>query len=229
MSPEIFDLFPLSVFKDKVDIPQDEKNTIIDFILNTEKKTSNLDKKKGDAWLGDTKGQEFLFKNSIMKNLANIISQKIRLYTNMLNIDNDKLSFFYQRSWATISRQKERIQPHSHDQSNISFAYYPLKPKDSGDIKFILEPPNEIAKGLFAKEKLDLGLLKSINIRNAPNVDLYIEENEIIIFPSKIKHSTNLNITEKPRISISGDVTVMLKDSYKHERLMPHFENWQAF
>ena len=56
-----------------------------------------------------------------------------------------------------------------------------------------------------------------------------LEENEIIIFPSKIKHSTNLNITEKPRISISGDVTVMLKDSYKHERLMPHFENWQAF
>ena len=38
MSPEIFDLFPLSVFKDKVNISQDEKNTIIDFILNTEKK-----------------------------------------------------------------------------------------------------------------------------------------------------------------------------------------------
>ena len=84
----------------------------------------------------------------------------------ILCIDNEKLSFFYQRSWATITKTKEQIQPHSHDQSNISFAYYPLKPKNSGDIRFIAEPQNEIAKGLFQKEKLDLGLLKLVNKRN---------------------------------------------------------------
>ena len=36
-------------------------------------------------------------------------------------------------------------------------------------------------------------------------------------------------LSENPRISISGDVTIMLKNSYGHERLMPHFNNWQQF
>ena len=143
----------------------------------------------------------------------------------MLSLDNAKLTFFYQRSWATITKNKERIHPHSHDQSNISFAYYPLKPENSGDIRFIVEPQNEIAKGLFHEEKLKLGLLKNIDHRNTPNVDLRIQEDDIIIFPSKTKHSTTPNVTQKPRISISGDVTIMLKDSSGHERLMPHFNN----
>ena len=147
----------------------------------------------------------------------------------MLCLDNNQLSFFYQRSWATITKTKERIQPHSHDQSNISFAYYPLKPKNSGNIRFIVEPQNEIAKGLFHKEKLDLGLLKEVTKRNTPNIDLNVEEDNIIIFPSKTKHSTTPNVTQNPRISISGDVTIMLKDSSGHERLMPHFKNWQQF
>ena len=229
MNAEIFDLFPLTVFKDKIEISQKEKNKIIEFIFNSEKETKHIKQRKGDAWLGDTKGHEYLFKNPIMKNLSNLVSEKIKLYTKMLSLNNEKLSFFYQRSWATITKTKERIQPHSHDQSNISFAYYLLKPKNSGNIRFIVEPQNEIAKGLFHKEKLDLGLLKEVTKRNTPNIDLNIEEDNIIIFPSKTKHSAIPNITENPRISISGDVTIMLKDSSGHERLMPHFKNWQQF
>ena len=229
MDHKLFDIFPLTVFQDKIRIEESEKNKIIDFIFDTEKNSQDLNKRQGDAWLGDTKGHEYLFKNKIMHNLANLIGQKIKIYTNMLNLDNDKLSFFYQRTWATITKKKERIQPHSHDQSNISFAYYPLKPKDTGDIRFIVEPQNEIAKGLFHEEKFKLGLLKKIDYRNTPNVDLKINEDDIIIFPSKTKHSTTINTTQNARISISGDITIMLKDSFGHERLMPHFDNWDEF
>ena len=72
-------------------------------------------------------------------------------------------------------------------------------------------------------------MLKKIDHRNTPNVDLRIDEDDIIIFPSKTKHSTTPNITNNARISISGDITIMLKDSFGHERLMPHFSNWQQF
>ena len=229
MNAEFFDLFPLTVFKDKIEISQKEKHKIIEFIFNSEKETKHIKQRKGDAWLGDIKGHEYLFKNPIMKNLSNLVSEKIKLYTEMLSLDNKKLSFFYQRSWATITKTEERIQPHSHDQSNISFAYYLLKPENSGNIRFISEPQNEIAKGLFHKEKLDLGLLKNVNKRNTPNIDLHIEEGDIVIFPSKTMHATIPNITKNPRISISGDVTIMLANSYGHERMMPHFNNWQQF
>jgi len=230
MKPEIFDLFPLSVFKDKILLQPNEKQEILEYIFDMEKKTENLDKRKYDAWLGDTKGHEFLLKNPKMHHLAILIGEKIKAYTEMLSIENKKIDFFYQRSWATITRKQERIHVHSHDQSNISFAYYPLKPENSGNISFLVEPPqNEIASGLLHQEKKDIGLLKNFNKRNAPTVDIHINEDDIVIFPSKTKHATIPNPTNDPRISISGDVTIMLKDSFGHERLMPHYNNWQSF
>ena len=229
MDAQVFDLFPLSVLKDKILLSANEKKQIINRIFESEKETENINKRKNDAWLGDTRGHEYLLKHPKMKKLASLIAEKVKAYTEMLSLDNDKLCFFYQRSWATITRTRERIQPHSHDQSNISFAYYPLKPEHSGDIRFIVQPQNEIAIGLFHQEKLKLGLLKEVNKRNTPNIDLHIEEDDIVIFPSKIKHSTIPNKTENPRISISGDISIMLKDSFGHERLMPHYNNWQQF
>ena len=70
MNAEFFDLFPLTVFKDKIKISQNEKRKIIDFIFNFEKETKEIKKRKGDAWLRDTKGQEYLFKNPILQLLC---------------------------------------------------------------------------------------------------------------------------------------------------------------
>ena len=148
MKPEVFDLFPLSVLKDKILLSSNEKQELLEHIFNIEKDTENIKKRKNDAWLGDTKGHEFFLKNKKMLKLSKLIGEKIRLYTEMLSLDNKKILFFFQRSWATITRKEERIHPHSHDQSNISFAYYPLKPENSGNIRFIVQPQNEIATGL---------------------------------------------------------------------------------
>ena len=63
------------------------------------------------------------------------ISSEIKKYINFLNIDNDQIDLFYQRSWATISDKIENISPHIHAQSHISFAYY-LK-KDSNDSNIV--------------------------------------------------------------------------------------------
>ena len=230
MNASFIDLFPLSVLKDKILLSVEEKKKIITYILTIEKETSDIQKlSKNDAWLGDTKGQEFLLKKPNMEKLERLISEKIKLYTEMLGINNDKLNFYYQRSWATITRKAERIKPHAHVQSNISFAYYLLKPKNSGDLRFNTEPQNEIATGLFSGENISLGLLNNANIRNTPNADVNIKEDDIIIFPSKSRHSTIPNQTNETRISISGDITIMLKDSFGYEKIMPHFNRWQPF
>lgn len=229
MNAVFFDLFPLSVFQDKIILSNDEKNKLIDYIFKTEEETKRIKKvSENDAWLGDSKGHEFLLKNPLMQKLEKLISAKVRLYAEMLDINSSKLDFFYQRSWATITRESERIKPHSHVQSNISFAYYLLKPENSGDLRFNSEPQNEIATGLFSGENVSLGLLKKVNIRNTPNADVNIKEDDIVIFPSKARHSTIPNQSNKPRISISGDITIMLKDSTGHEKIMPHYKRWQC-
>ena len=165
-----------------------------------------------------------------MHNLAKLIGEKVKAYAEMLSVDNEKINFFYQRSWATITRKEENIKIHSHDQSNISFAYYLLKPENSGNISFLVEPPpNEFAAGLLHEEKIKIGLLKNFSKRNAPTVDIHTKEDDIVIIPSKTKHATLPNTSNNPRISISGDISIMLKDSFGHERLMPHYNNWQSF
>lgn len=153
MKPEVFDLFPLSVLKDKILLSPNEKQKLLEYIFSIEEETEDIKKRKQDAWLGDTKGHEFLLQNKKMHKIAKLIGEKIKVYTEMLSLDNEKLHFYYQRSWATITRKEERIQPHSHDQSNISFAYYPLKPENSGNLRFMVQPQNEIATGLFHQEK----------------------------------------------------------------------------
>ena len=58
MDAKIFDFFPLTVLKDKIEISQKEKHKIIDFIFSSEKETKHITQRKGDAWLGDTRGHE---------------------------------------------------------------------------------------------------------------------------------------------------------------------------
>ena len=228
MKPQILELFPLTIFSDQILMSESERKKIIQHILNVEKKTENIKKSEDDAWVGDRKGDEFLLKKKIMHNLANLIGDKIRLYIDLLNIDKNKIQIFLQRSWATVTRNKENIKLHSHDQSNISFAYYPLKPKKSGHISFFCQNhPNEIANGLFHQDALNLGILNNITQRNAQTIDVNVQEGCIVIFPSKTKHYTKPNFSNEPRISISGDVSIVLNDSFGFEKFMPHFQNWQ--
>jgi len=70
------------------------------------------------------------------------------------------------------------------------------------------------------------GVIKELNIFNASNIDIPVEENDIIIFPSKTLHGTQSNKTNDERISISGDVVCVSKNSELLETIMPPINNW---
>ena len=194
------------------------------------KKHNIEEKKTNNAWTGDTKGYEFLFSNSLFKNLSNKISKTIVKYLETFEINTDLLDIFYQRSWATITENEQSINFHTHSQSNISFAYYLLKPKDSGGIIFKSnELQNEIAKNIFTSSKLEKSLINKANAYNSDRSMFDLEQDSIIIFPSKTPHATAPNKSGLPRISISGDITIMLKESKGFEHLMPNFKNWTKF
>ena len=42
----------------------------------------------------------------------------------VIKFDDNKIDMYMNRSWATVSYGKEKILPHKHKQSHISFAYY---------------------------------------------------------------------------------------------------------
>ena len=65
-------------------------------------------------------------------------------------------------------------------------------------------------------------LLAKNNIDNICKLEYTNKSRKIILITQYYK-------TNNERISISGDVTIMLKDSNGFEHLMPNFENWTKF
>ena len=226
MSDSFIDLFALSVYRRKLGIDADYQTQLCQRVLEMERPQPEEE----SAWLGDTAGFEFLFREPEFEKLFASIGEAVRSYTDALGLNNDLLSFYFQRSWATVSREGQRIFEHAHHQSHVSFAYYLKKPADGGGIYFsVAEHPNEFAAGLFTLSKAELEIIKRPGDRTLNRIYVEPEEGEILIFPSKTLHSTAPNMTTDPRISISADIVVTLKDSSGHETLMPAIENWQRF
>ena len=226
---KVINLFPLTIVQDNIMIEEAERNLLVSEIKKMKNKIDS-NNKSSYAWTGDTKGYEFLFSNKLFKNLANKISNSVINYLQTLEINTDLLDIYYQRSWATITEAEQKINFHTHSQSNISFAYYLLKPKNSGGIIFRSnELQNEVAKNIFTNSKMEKSLIKKANVYNSDKSMFDPIQDSIIIFPSKTPHATLPNNSNSSRISISGDITIMLKNSEGFEHLMPNFKNWTKF
>ena len=226
---KVLNLFPSSIIQDKILINQNIKNEMTEEIKNMLLNSKNRrDKGQQDSWTGDTQGFEYIFKNEKFNLLLQEVKKKIIKYINHLGIDDNKIDIYMTRSWATVSSGNEKILRHKHKQSHISFAYYLKKNLEDSNIIFYDEYfQNEIIPGLFTSRTMRAGgVLKEINLFNTPSVDVKIEEDDIIVFPSKTPHGTQSNKSNRERISISGDVVCIAKKSELLETMMPPINNW---
>ena len=227
---KVHNFFPLSILQDQIKLTDKEKINLINDIRAMKSNSQNFDYQKNDAsWTGDTQGYEYIFNIPKFENLFLEIKKKIEIYLDFLKIDKDQIEIYIQRSWATISVSGEVISKHQHLQSHLSFAYY-LK-KNVEDSNFIIyddDKKNEFIPGLFgSKTLIQKKLIKEISFSTATRIALDVKEDDIVIFPSKTPHSTDQIKTNSERISISGDVIFVAKDTTNIEHLMPNFKNWK--
>ena len=227
---KIHNFFPLSIFQDQIQMSTEEKNNLINEIRKMKDLSKNSDYKlKNASWTGDTQGFEYLHKNKTFDKLFEEIKKKITLYLDFLKVNHNQLDFFLSRSWATISNNKEAIARHEHLQSHISYAYY-LK-KSPEDANFILHDEikrNEFIPALFTSKTLQKEkVVIEPTYASAPRINLEVKEDDIVIFPSKTPHGTDQALNNNERISISGDVIFLAKDSNLLEHLTPSFKNWK--
>ncbi len=225
----LINLFPLTIIKDKIEISEEDKNVMINEIRDMKKNSKNLRyQTETNAWTGDTQGFEFIHKNKKFKKLFDEIIKRVWGYLNCVEIDSKLVDIYIQRSWATISIGNERIKKHRHFQSHISFAYYLKKNKqDSNFVVFDESYKNEIMPGIFRSDTaLQKGIVKKMNQFNVTQAIVNVEENDIVIFPSKTIHSTQPTQNNDERISISADIVCVAKDSNLLEMGMPPLNQW---
>ena len=227
-----YNLFPLTIYKSKIELDILEKESLENEIFLIEKNTKNQDyKTHNKAWTGDTQGFANLHHNKKFENLFNQIKVHIQNYLEKLHIDTKQTNIYYQRAWATISRGLENISPHIHAQSHVSFAYYLKKSSSESKILFLDQNKNnEIIPGLFSSKSINKkNIIKERDEHNTSAITFDVEEDDIVIFPSKTLHSTQANIKNDLRISLSADITILAKDSENLEHLIPAFKDWKKF
>ena len=227
-----YNLFPLTIYKSKIELNMLEKESLENEIFLMEKNTKNQDyKTHNKAWTGDTQGFANLHHNKKFENLFNQIKVHIQNYLEKLHIDTKQTNMCYQRAWATISRGLENISPHIHAQSHVSFAYYLKKSSSESKILFLDQNKNnEIIPGLFSSKSINKkNIIKERDEHNTSAITFDVEEDDIVIFPSKTLHSTQANIKNDLRISLSADITILAKDSENLEHLIPAFKDWKKF
>lgn len=227
---KILNFFPLSILQDQINLSDEKKNSLISEARNMKNDSQNTKYKQDNAsWTGDTQGHEFIHKNPKFDEFFLELKKKVYLYLDFLKIDKNQIEPFLQRSWVTISVGKEAISEHKHLQSHLSFAYY-LK-KDTEDSNFVLYDEayrNEFIPGLFnSKTIMEKKVVKEMSISTATRINVAVKENDIILFPSKTLHSTQPNKSNIERISISGDITFLGKETNLLEHLIPNYENWK--
>lgn len=229
-SKNFISVFPLTFFSDKIEIDNNYKKKLVSLILDDEKKSTKKKPNDSWSWTGDVYGNEYLHNHKHFIDLFNKFSKKIIIYCNGLGYDSNKFNFYYLRSWATISRNKERIKTHSHRQSHISFAYYLQLPENSGGLTIHNTTyQNQLIAGYDGYNFNRTELIK-MNPLNTTAMNLHAEESGIIIFPSKTEHSTLVGTNEKPRISISADVVLTLKEEIKNtETGLTDITKWKKF
>ena len=81
--------------------------------------------------------------------------------------------------------------------------------------------------GIFRSENaLQKGIVKKMNQFNVTQAMVNVEENDIIVFPSKTIHSTQVSQNNDERISISADIICVAKDSRLLEMGLPPLNEW---
>ena len=226
---KIHEVFPTVVVQDEIEIHNEFKNDNFEELKQLWYKTND----KGE-WVHETpenSGRCSLHLNSKYFSIFEAIQKSICKYLNLLEVDYEKLNINFTKSWIGYHNHKiPQLNMHAHNGSDISFCYY-LSSDETSD-KFCvhtLENPNEVAGALFETGK-NFNLIKRFNKYNCNSYTITPTEGTVVMFPSKLHHSTLKKDNIDDRYVIAGDVKLSLKEEYNlYHQSIPSPKLWLSF
>lgn len=164
-------------------------------------------------------GNPLIHLEKSLEPLFSEITSHIKNYIhNVLNL-RDLFDVTITKTWLSRAREiKDEIPWHIHSTSHISFTYYLNAPTNSHTITFSNQhEPNSLFLGMskFNEEK-EKRFVNLYNENNATTFFITPEEGKIVLFPSKLIHSTKSKSDEfdGERLAIVGDVSLILGEEY---------------
>lgn len=106
------------------------------------------------------------------------------------------LPFGIQHAWININKKHDFNFEHEHPGGMFSGVYYVKTPDNCGNLEFI--HPNRLIDIYFPPEAME-----EINLHNATSWGVVPESNNIVMFPSHIRHRVMPSQSDEDRISIA--------------------------
>jgi len=156
------------------------------------------------------------------KKLFDAIQPKIMDALTLQHLNLDILEIYITKAWATYTIKNQSIHSHRHMASHYSFVYYPYA-EEQGNLVFIDDEGSKTGLNIPVRKEY-FTKFTDVNYSSA----IYpAKTGNIVIFPSMIFHETQINTTDKPRISISGDILLTMKPNIVSEHNIPSPTTWK--
>ena len=151
----------------------------------------------------------YLLRNEEFKNIKNFLKEAVDKFTT--NVLNTKQRLVITQCWANRNPKGSQHHEHVHPNSIISgVMYFQINEK---------LPPIKFAKTNQDGMKLDP---EKYNNVNSQSVMLSCKPGELILFPSSLKHSVPINMSEEDRISVSFNTFCI--DAIGSEQSLTHLD-----
>jgi len=182
---KVHQLWPIPVYEAEIPVKQEWKDAVI-----------NLEYERTHINNSDISKDRYILND--IPDLKSDIESHCELFVRKYLTVKDNAKFYLQNSWSNIHRPNEDSQIHYHASSLLSGVYYPILPKNSGDIAF---HRGSIYINIF-HHSIRFEYKENNNL-TAEKYVLNLKEGTIIIFPSHLEHSVEKNNSNENRYSIA--------------------------
>ena len=199
MKEELLQLFPTPLLIVSYEQPIDKELTYLKTISYREQK-SNGNYRSDDS---------YLLRNEEFKDIKNFLKECIDRFTT--NVLNTKQRLVITQCWANRNPKGSKHHEHVHPNSIVSgVMYFQINEK---------LPPIAFSKDRQDGMKLDP---EKYNHMNSESFMLPCKPGELILFPSSLRHSVPINMSEEDRISVSFNTFCI--DAIGSEQSLTHLD-----
>ena len=185
-------IFSVNVYKQKLNI---QNKPLINYLLKLKKQDS-----KGRSISNPTGWQSFNLNvgQNVFLELVKQVEINFVNYVNSIPLNN---KFLISSIWGNINSYKDYNIAHVHGASVISGVYYLKLPSKSGQICFY-NPAHEGIDYLWEH------CIEKFTPQNSSSWRIDVEEGDLILFPSWLKHGVEPNLNKKEdRVSIAFNIS----------------------
>ncbi len=194
-NPNLF--FSTPVWAEKIENYKDTNDEIYNYIKKLQKNDcEGIIKSNIKGW----HSKDFNLKDKEPQNFIKIISRQIENLVREMDWDTKNQKTKITSMWAIINKGGAANARHHHGNSTISAAYYVRAPENCGDIVFYDPRPAPVYSHPISNKP---------NSLNAMVNSISPIEGLLVLFPSYLDHSVNENLSNKERIVISFNVSLL--------------------